>query len=652
MCGLAGFLEPGRRLCADSYRATASRMADAILHRGPDDAGIWVDEDAGVGLGHRRLSILDLSPEGHQPMLSANGRYALVFNGEIYNFASLRAELAGLGHGFRGGSDTEVMLAAFTQWGCLASLGRFTGMFAFALWDREERVLHLSRDRFGEKPLYYGWSNGSFLFGSELKALAAHPRWRGEINRDVIPLLLRYNCIPAPYSIYRDIHKLPPGTLLTLKAAEGALPTFREYWSATAAACAGFNDPLLISDAEATAELDKRLRQVVRQQMVSDVPLGAFLSGGVDSSAIVALMQAQSSNRVRTFTIGFEEKDYDESDAARAVAAHLGTEHTELRVSAREAMAVIPRLAAIYDEPFSDSSQIPTLLIAGLARRHVTVSLSGDGGDELFAGYNRYLWAERIWGQLRVMPLLMRKLAARGLGGVGDPALQSLFELIAPLAPEVRQPLDKLHKILDLLDSDSIEDIYLRLRSHNQHPASLVPGSQEPDSFPLRPPQWPSLGKGAAAMQCVDALTYLPDDILTKVDRASMAVGLEARVPFLDHHLFEFAWRLPAKLRIRDGQGKWLLRQLVYKYVPRELIERPKSGFAIPIGSWLGGPLREWCESQLAPERLKRGGYFDARAVRAMWQEHLSGARDWQHRLWDILMFQAWLERIQKTAQK
>ncbi len=650
MCGIAGFLEPGRQLRAETYRATAAAMADAVSHRGPDDAGTWVDESAGVGLGHRRLSILDLSAEGHQPMLSANGRFAIVFNGEIYNFRELRSELSALGHSFRGGSDTEVMLAAFEQWGCFEALKRFTGMFAFALWDRESRVLHLSRDRLGEKPLYYGWSNGSFLFGSELKALTAHPRWRGQINRDAIPLLLRYNCIPAPYSIYRDIHKLPPGTLLSLKAGEGALPTFQEYWSAAAMASAGFNEPLELSDAEAVRELDGRLRTVVRQQMVADVPLGAFLSGGVDSSVVVSLMQAQSARPVRTFTIGFHEKEYDEADAARAVAAHLGTEHTELYVSAREVLEVVPRLPSIYDEPFSDSSQLPTLLVAQLARKQVTVSLSGDGGDELFAGYNRYIWAERIWSQLRLMPLLMRKLAARGFGGVGDPALQSLFGLLAPLAPEVRQPLDKLHKILDLLDSESIEDVYLRLRSHTQHPASLVLGASEPDVYPLRPPQWPKLGKGFAGMQCVDALTYLPDDILVKVDRAAMAVSLETRVPFLDHQLFEFAWRLPANLRIRDGQGKWLLRQVLDKYVPRALIDRPKSGFAIPVGRWLSGPLRDWCEELLSPERLKREGYFDVRAVRALWQEHVSGARDWQHRLWDILMFQAWLQK--ETARK
>ena len=578
-------------------------------------------------------------------MVSASGRFALVFNGEIYNFTALRSELARAGHTFRGGSDTEVMLAAFEQWGCLAALKHFTGMFAFALWDRESRVLHLCRDRLGEKPLYYGSSNGSFLFGSELKALAAHPRWRGEINRDVIPLLLRYNCIPAPYSIYRDIHKLPPGTLLSISATEGALPTFKEYWSANAVALEGMAHPLKTSDAEAITELDRLLAGVVRQQMVADVPLGAFLSGGVDSSLIVALMQAQSTRPVRTFTIGFDEKDYDEADAARAVASHLGTDHTELYVSAREAMDVIPRLATIYDEPFSDSSQIPTLLVAGLARRHVTVSLSGDGGDELFAGYNRYVWAERLWNQLRLMPLLLRKLAARGLGGVGDPVLQSLFGLLAPLAPEVRQPLDKLHKILDLLDADSIEDIYLRLRSHTQYPASLVLDAREPELYPLRPPQWPKLGKGFAAMQAVDALTYLPDDILVKVDRAAMSASLETRVPFLDHKLFEFAMSLPSNMRIRDGQGKWLVRQVLDKYVPRKLIERPKSGFAIPLGRWLSGPMRDWCEAQLAPERLKNEGYFDARAVRALWQEHVSGARDWQHRLWDVLMFQAWLEK-------
>ncbi|MBI3543286.1 MAG: asparagine synthase (glutamine-hydrolyzing) [Deltaproteobacteria bacterium] len=647
MCGISGFLEAGPGAANAALEAVVRSMALAIAHRGPDDAGAWADASAGVALGHRRLSILDLSPEGHQPMVSRDERFVVVFNGEIYNFAALRAELEQLGHRFRGHSDTEVMLAAFSQWGCEPSLRRFAGMFAFALWDREARLLHLARDRLGEKPLYYGWCGATLVFGSELRALEKHPAFRREpdqIDRGALALLLRYNCIPAPHTIYKNVRKLPPGALLTFRAESASSEATRwpapaAYWSAVDVASRGAADPLKLSDAAARDELDKTLRHVVGEQMVADVDLGAFLSGGVDSSTIVALMQAQSKRPVKTFTIGFSEEGYDEAAHAREVARHLGTEHTELYVGARELLDVVPRLATMYDEPFSDSSQIPTFLVSQLARKHVTVSLSGDGGDEIFAGYNRYLWAPRIWRRMRPVPRPLRAAVAAAMRALPEPVLRAALALASPLLPAMRLPMDKIHKALDVLDCASMEEIYLRLRSHLRDPASVVLGATEPasPSFPVR--------ADLRGLQCLDALTYLPDDILAKVDRAAMAVSLESRVPFLDHRVVELAWRLPEHQRVRDGQGKWLLRQVLYQYVPRELVERPKAGFAVPVGAWLRNELRDWAEAQLSETRLRNEGFFDAGLVRARWDEHLSGRRDWQYHLWDVLMFQAWLAR-------
>ncbi|MDQ3999862.1 MAG: asparagine synthase (glutamine-hydrolyzing) [Actinomycetota bacterium] len=644
MCGIAGFLSPqGTR---EEAGRTIRRMTDTLIHRGPDDGGVWEDTRSGVALGNRRLAIVDLSPEGHQPMHSASGRYVLAFNGEIYNFWALREELEGLGHPFRGHSDTEVMLAAFTEWELEGALERFNGMFAFALWDREERSLYLARDRLGEKPLYYGWMGETFLFSSELKALKVHPTFRGEISRNALALYLRYQYIPAPYTIYEGISKLSPGTRLTIDEAgnvSGPVP----YWSAKEAAERGVTNPFSGSDTEAVDELDGMLRDSVRMRMVADVPLGAFLSGGIDSSAVVAAMQSQSDRPVRTFSIGFYEEEYSEAEHAKAVARHLGTEHTELYVTPEEAMSVIPKLPTLYDEPFSDPSQIPTYLVSQLARRHVTVSLSGDGGDELFAGYNRYFWVESIWGKVGWMPPGLRGALAEALTAVSPQGWDRAFKKLGPVLPtKARQriPGDKLHKLAEVLTVKNPEAMYLNLVSLWKRPDSVVIGGSEPLVTLTDPGWWADLPDLTQRMMYLDTVTYLPDDILVKVDRASMGVSLEGRVPFLDHRLVEFAWRVPLGMKIKDGKSKWLLRQVLNQYVPKKLIERPKMGFGVPIDAWLRKPLRGWAEALLDERRLRREGFFHPRPIREKWAEHLSGKRNWQYPLWDVLMFQAWLE--------
>lgn len=652
MCGVTGLIDlnPHHGIGL-TLQNNVSRMTDRLIHRGPDDSGIWVDAAAGVALGHRRLSILDLSPAGHQPMCSATGRYVIVFNGEIYNYLELRHELEQLGGvAWRGHSDTEVMLAAFEAWGVKAGLQRFIGMFAFALWDCQERALFLARDRLGEKPLYYGWQNGVFLFGSELKALKAHPAFTAAVNRDALALFLRYSYIPAPYSIYQGIAKLPPATFATLTwstLARHADPTIESYWSLREVAEAGIADPLPLDETAVIGELDTLLRDAVAQQMVADVPLGAFLSGGVDSSTIVALMQAQSTRPVKTFTIGFHEAGYDEAKHAKAVARHLGTEHTELYVTPQEAQAMIPRLPRIYDEPFADSSQIPTFLVSQLARTQVTVSLSGDAGDELFGGYNRHFLAKRIWNIHSRLPPPLRTGIAHLLLGVPTPWLDRALNALSPLLPRslhYSQAGDKLHKLAELLALPSAEHIYRRLVSFWDRPDALVIGGHEPATAPTDAGQWARLPGFTERMMYLDTVTYLPGDILVKVDRAAMAVSLETRVPFLDHRVVEWAWRAPLNMKIRHGQGKWLLRQVLCRYVPKELIERPKQGFAVPVDHWLRGPLREWAETLLNESRLRREGFFNPQPICAKWAEHLAGTCNWQHYLWSVLMFQAWRE--------
>ena len=626
-------------------------MAHAIARRGPDDAGAWVDGQVGIALGHRRLSIVDLSPAGHQPMLSASGQLVLVFNGEIYNHLALRGELekTGLAPAWRGHSDTETLLAGFTAWGIQPTLERCVGMFAFALWDLSMRTLTLGRDRLGEKPLYYGWQgqgqNATFLFGSELKALKSHPAFKAGIDRNALCLLMRHNYIPAPYSIYEGIAKLEPGCLLTVSLAQPE-PKVVRYWSAAEVAVAGCAAPFVGTPEQAVDALEVLLKSAVQQQMMADVPLGAFLSGGIDSSTIVALMQAQSARPVKTFTIGFNEAGYNEAVHAKAVASHLGTEHTELYVTPQQALDVIPRLPSLYCEPFSDSSQIPTFLVSQLARQKVTVSLSGDAGDELFCGYNRYLMASGLWKKLSLFPAVSRRLATRGLTAMSPERWNALLGPVQDMLPAKLRHANlayKLHKGAGVLAADSVDSLYFGLLSHWNDPASVVMGGTEPPTLLTgNAPQLKGLDD-IQRMMALDTLTYLPDDILVKVDRAAMGNSLEGRVPFLDHRVVEFAWSLPQSMKLRNGVGKWVLREVLYRYVPKALIERPKMGFSVPIGDWLRGPLRDWAENLLDESRLRREGYFYPAPIRQKWEEHLSGARNWQYHLWDVLMFQAWL---------
>lgn len=616
-------------------------MAATLYRRGPDDGGVWVDEAVGIALGHRRLSILDLSPAGHQPMASSCGRYVIAFNGEIYNHLQLRGRLKG--QDWRGHSDTETLLACFAAWGMEKTLESAVGMFAVALWDRETRTLVLARDRIGEKPLYYGWQGDSFLFGSELKALKAHPAFKAEIDRGALALLLRHNYVPAPYSIYEGIHKLPAGTYLQLRSGQREVEPVA-YWSLAEVAERGMASPFSGSDEDALDQLEQHLGAAVRKQMVADVPLGALLSGGLDSTAITALMQANSSRPVRSFTIGFDEREYDEATHARAVAAHLGTDHTELRLSGSDALALVPQMPSMYDEPFADSSQLPTHLVMKLARQHVTVALSGDAGDEMFGGYNRYFLAPKVWRRLGWMPLPLRRAMGAGLTALPS---EMINRLAGPLARRagIAHPGDKAHKLGHRLRAmRSMDDLCVSLVSEWPDAESMVVGGFMPPNLLDERARWPRLADPVARMMALDGLTYLPDDILVKVDRAAMAVSLETRAPFLDRDLIEFAWSLPMHMKIRNGQGKWLLRRLLDRYVPGELVERPKMGFGIPLDAWLRGPLRDWAESLLAENRLRREGYLKPAPIRAAWKAHLAGQASYGYRLWSVLMFQAWLE--------
>jgi asparagine synthase (glutamine-hydrolysing) len=647
MCGISGFFGPPRSRSNDELRDITKRMTDAMVHRGPDDAGVWTDAETGVALGHRRLSILDLSPLGHQPMQSAEGRYMIVFNGEIYNFQDLRAELEPHGHTWRGHSDTEIMLAAFRQWGVEEATKRFNGMFAFALWDRLERVLHLGRDRMGEKPLYYGWVGETLIFGSELKVLRPFPGFSREVNRDAVAGLLNLNYIPDPHSIYRGIHKLPPGSLLTWNGSTERPQPVR-YWDVRKAIEAGVDNPYQGSDQDAVNELEQLLLDAVKIRMISDVPLGAFLSGGVDSSTIVALMQKQSSKPVRTFTIGFHEKDYNEATFAKEVAQHIGTDHTEMYVTPKDALEVIPSIPQMFDEPFSDYSQIPTYLVSKIARQHVTVSLSGDAGDELFTGYERYFVGKGIWDRIRPMPKLMRNGLAGAMTLLKPSAINALVSPGRALLPKKYQHVsvgDKVHKLAEVLRTDDPVHMYHNLVSHWKNPHEVVIGGKEPLTALIDPGSWPRVPDFSHRMMALDMETYLPSDILVKVDRAAMAVSLEGRIPLLDPRVMEFAWRLPLSMKQRGNTGKWVLRQVLYKHVPERLIDRPKQGFSVPIGYWLRGELKDWAEALLDESRLKREGYFNPKPIRQKWEEHLQGHRNWQYYLWDVLMFQAWLER-------
>jgi len=638
MCGIAALLGP----IGPDFSMSIAGMAAALHHRGPDAQGAWSGD--GVALGHARLSIIDLSPAGAQPMASRDGRWTVAFNGEIYNHLELRAELGG---SWRGHSDTETLVAGFATWGFEATLQRCVGMFAIAAWDASRRSLWLARDRMGEKPLHYGVLAGQFRAASEIKALLADGL-RPEVDRNSLTLLLRHNYIPAPYTIWRGIAKLRPGHLL--EVCQDALDkplVSRPYWSVDDLTG---QKPFAGSDPEAVDRLDAVLRGSVRGQMMADVPLGAFLSGGIDSSLIVALMQAQSPRPIKTFTIGFSEKDFDESAYAADVARHLGTDHTTMQVTAAEALAAITELPAIWDEPFADSSQIPTLLLSRLTRRHVTVSLSGDGGDELFAGYHRHFLFSRMRRLQSRVPLLLRTLAARGITAI-PPAGWDLAA--APMRwwkpVGMKAVGDKAHKLAGLLDAPTPDHLYQRMVTHWPAPEDLVIGGHEPPTV-LTDGRASRVEDPLSRIQYLDQLSYLPDDILVKVDRAAMAASLETRVPFLDHRVVDFAWSLPTRLKVRDGQGKWILRQVLDRYVPRPLIERPKMGFGVPLAAWLRGPLRAWAEDLLAEDRLRQEGFFHPAPIRQKWTEHLSGRRNWQYHLWDILMFQAWWQHWRRPT--
>jgi asparagine synthase (glutamine-hydrolysing) len=647
MCGFVGILGPDR--AAEEH---LRRMVTMIHHRGPDTRGFWSDPEARVGLAHARLSILDLSPAGSQPMESAGKRFVIAYNGEIYNHLELRAGIGKSQNGserriaWRGHSDTETLLAGFETWGVESTVKRCVGMFAFAVLDRQLQTLILGRDRFGEKPLYYGWGGDVFLFGSELKALRVHPRFSAEINRNALAEFLRYGYIPAPESIYVGIQKLPPGTLLSVRIGARIDERPVSYWSLLEVARRGLQDPFSGSDSEAVDALEGKLSEAISVQKVADVPVGAFLSGGIDSSTIVALMQAQSARPNHTFTIGFNDAQYNEATHAREVARHLGTDHTELYVTPEEGRAVIPRLPTLYDEPFSDSSQIPTFIVSQLARRRVTVSLSGDAGDELFGGYNRYAWAR----SLIAYPTPLRWLLARGLTTLSPAQWNNVYGAMRAFIPaslRLRMPGDKAHKLASVLAVKSDAAIYQHLVSTWHDPDTVVLNGRDGTDLAKAWHQLDDFGPPENRMMALDAMTYLPDDILCKVDRAAMGVSLETRVPFLDHRVAEFAWRLPLHMKIRNGQGKWILRQLLFKYVPKALFARSKMGFGVPIDAWLRGPLREWADGLLNASRVRQEGYLRPEVIQRKWSEHLSGRRNWQYQLWSILMFQAWLENNQ-----
>ncbi len=640
MCGIAGLFDLSRGQPAGALDRAVRNMIDTLGHRGPDGQGTFVDEAGGVALGHRRLAIIDLSDAGAQPMTSANGRFVISFNGEIYNFAEIAQVLSQGVSTLRGHSDTEVLLEACARFGVDGALGRTVGMFALALWDKRERVLTLARDRLGIKPLYWARAGRMILFASEIKAIVTHPAFQPEIDRDALAAYMRSGYVPAPRSIYRNLFKLQPGTVLRL-TLDGRADESR-FWDLRRIASESMRGPLISDPDTATTELEDRLTVAVRDRLVSDVPLGAFLSGGIDSSTVVALMQKCASGPVKTFTIGFNENEYDEAAQARAVAAHLGTEHTELTVTAEDARNVIPLLPIHHDEPFADVSAIPTYLLSKLTREHVTVALSGDGGDELFAGYDRY----RVAGTARLpfVPGLLRRALGHGMSAVTPGAWDALAR---PLPASRRPPAlgDKLAKLARVLRARSDDDVYRAVTALWDDPKILLPGAQPVTDAADDPSLGAELPHFMSRLQCIDSVTYLPDDILTKVDRASMAVALEARVPLLDHRVVEFSWRLAPALKRRGGVSKWLLRQVLYRHVPRALVERPKMGFGVPIGAWLRGPLRDWAEALLAPERLTREGMLEAAPITRSWHEHLSGRRNWSYPLWTVLMFQAWRER-------
>jgi asparagine synthase (glutamine-hydrolysing) len=647
MCGIAGFIDSSLRNSKDMLNEAVGGMVNVLQHRGPQDEGVWADAAAGVAIGHCRLAILDISQEGHQPMCSADARYVITFNGEIYNFQDLRRELEPLGHTFRGHSDTEVMLAGVMQWGVLEAVRRFNGMFAFGIWDRQERCLWLARDRAGEKPLYYGSMQGVFLYASELKALTAHPKFTKEVDPNSLACYLRLNYVPGPHSIYKGIQKLMPGTLL--RFSTGAQTTsVKTYWSAKTAMENGLDRPFRGSAPAALEALKDILFDSVRMRMIADVPVGAFLSGGIDSSVIVALMQSAGSVPVKSFTIGFEDARFDEAFYAREVARHLGTDHHEMRVTAADAIRLIPRIPTIYDEPFADPSQIPTYIVSTFARRHVTVALSGDAGDELFCGYNSYRRGNSIYSKMRLLPPLARKMAAMAIGCIPESFVNAPFSMLDQLfnyKPRVQtNPAGRMRKLARMLNTDNAPGFHHVLSSCWLAPQVLMDGSSEHATAFTDPKCWISGADIRQTMMYLDMVTYLPDDILVKVDRAAMAVSLETRVPLLDHRVIEFACSLPMSLKVNGGVGKSLLRKLAYDLIPESLINRPKQGFGVPIGDWLRTDLRPWAEDLLSESAIKRVGFLNSDLIRRHWHDHLKGRYDFASQLWNILMWQAWAE--------
>lgn len=644
MCGIAGFLHRNEREHDPEYwRGILTAFGNALKHRGPNSGGTWYEPTCGVGFAHQRLAILDLTQEGHQPMGSPSGRYVISYNGEIYNFRELRDDLIASGHQFRGGSDTEVILAAIERWGLQQTVARICGMFAFALWDYRQRELTLVRDRLGEKPLFYGVSAGTFVFGSELRILESARLPRPNIDRQSVAAFLASGNVPAPRTIYQGFSKLMPGTMARINYRESVRITVDEYWTLRDAIERGLASPKRVDTPDQVSTLGDLMRRAVSQQMISDVPIGALLSGGIDSSVVVALMQSVASRPVKTFCIGIKEQGYDEAGYAKDIARHLGTEHTELYVTPTEVLEVVKKMPSVYDEPFADPSQIPTFMVANLARGTVTVALSGDGGDELFCGYKRYFLVEKLWRNMAWIPWPMRATLANAITRLPVASLDLWFRWTRRVFAHYGRdghPGDKLKKAATLLRAKNADDLYVRL-THTDFPSNL----QEEDSDALLAVTAPGadfLENTLARMMYCDTLDYLPNDILVKVDRASMAVGLECRVPFLDHRIVEYAWSLPMALKYKGGVGKWILRELIAGYIPRTLFERPKMGFGLPIGVWLRGPLREWAEDLLAEDGIRRDGYMDSGFLRKRWTEHLDGTRNWQTLLWNALMFQAW----------
>jgi asparagine synthase (glutamine-hydrolysing) len=644
MCGIAGFFK-GSSVKLEDQKTLLKRMSSTIQYRGPDSSGEWIDPDANIAVAHRRLSILDLSPAGHQPMISPSGRYVITYNGEVYNHLDLRSNLENIN--WKGHSDTETLLAGFDAWGITSTIKKTVGMFAMAVWDRECRELSLIRDRMGEKPLYFGWQQDTFLFASELKPLRVHPSFLGDIDRDSLNLYLRHGYITAPYSIYRGISKLIPGTILTIDftTPRGELPDPVPYWSLYDIVKSGRENTFIGSDKEAVDELEKILLRSVKGQMISDVPLGAFLSGGVDSSTIVALMQAQSSKPVRTFSIGFREDGYDEAVYAKEVARHLGTNHTELYVTPKDAMELIPDLPSMYDEPFGDSSAIPTFLVSRLAKQDVTVSLSGDGGDELFGGYGRYPSVEALWSKISRIPFAARLLAAHGMKflatDIVKPVVLSLNSLLSGEGVNISN-LYRAEALAEYLGCKDQPACYHTFVSGWRYPDMIVLNAKERLSPLTGSCPMPDFQSFTESMMYTDMLSFLHGDILTKVDRAAMAVSLETRVPLLDHRIVEFSWRLPFDVKVKGNTSKWALREVLYRYVPKKLIERPKMGFGVPVDRWMRHEFRDWAEELLSEKRIREDTLFDPRLIRNRWNEHLSGHRNWKDSLWYVLSFQAW----------